>query len=748
MSTTDLTAPSSAAERAHDPVTLEVVRMRLDAIVDEMAIAMMRSSGSPVITESGDFNTALFDAQGRIYAYSNYVQFHIGSAKVALQGLLDVVPVEQMAPGDAFISNDSHTAGSTHPPDVSVITPIFHGETVVGFAQSQAHLLDVGGMNPGGFAPGAVDCFAEALRMPPGVKIHDRGEVVESVRRMIVNNIRLPIPFWNDVRSLVAANNTGARRLQATIEEFGAEAFGRYAELAIEAAREVVAERVRALPDGVYEATEWQEGDGKSDELRPIRCRMTVDGDSMELDFSASSEQTDGFVNCSYGALVGSVATAINPVLAWDLPFNEGVLGPLSVVAAERSIVNPAVPAPASNGHLTVGARVTRLVTLLLNRVVERSADAALRDRAQGIWADSWTGGISAGTRSDTGEYFVLFNMDGGLMGAGAQPGRDGLDGSGMVTQISNMVPDVEMNELMYPVLYLWKRVDPATGGPGAQRGGLGVDFAWTLWNCPEVLHTVFLPCAQVPAGGYGGGFPGGGGEQAILRGVDVHAAVAAGEAADPERLRPDAVELCEIVAQGLRIQAGDVFRQRIAGGGGYGDPLLRDPAAVAADVRDGYVSAEAARAAYGVVLAGGDGAGGGGAGAGASAGDGAGSVAVDAEATAALRREARAARLGRAPAELVAAGYEALAPVADAEAGGLGVRRSGGGWACRLCEQPLGDGAEWRDGTLTRTAGASAALAALGIRVRPREQVELTEHLCPSCGSSLDVAVTVAEAV
>ncbi|MDR9373021.1 hypothetical protein Q5424_28245, partial [Conexibacter sp. JD483] len=104
--------------------------------------------------------------------------------------------------------------------------------------------------------------------------------------------------------------------------------------------------------------------------------------------------------------------------------------------------------------------------------------------------------------------------------------------------------------------------------------------------------------------------------------------------------------------------------------------------------------------------------------------------------------------RLGRAPAELVAAGYEALAPVADAEAGGLGVRRSGGGWACRLCEQPLGDGAEWRDGTLTRTAGASAALAALGIRVRPREQVELTEHLCPSCGSSLDVAVTVAEAV
>lgn len=154
MSTIDTAPPAASTAtaaqqgRAHHPVTLEVIRMRLDSIVDEMAIAMMRSSGSPVITESGDFNTALFDADGRIYAYSNYVQFHIGSASVALRGLLDAVPIEQMEPGDAFISNDSHTAGSTHPPDVSVITPIFHEGRVVGFAQSQAHLLDIGGMNP------------------------------------------------------------------------------------------------------------------------------------------------------------------------------------------------------------------------------------------------------------------------------------------------------------------------------------------------------------------------------------------------------------------------------------------------------------------------------------------------------------------------------------------------------------------------------------------------------------------------
>ena len=436
-----------------------------------------------------------------------------------------------MEPGDAFIRNDSHTAGSTHPPDVSVITPIFHDGEVIAFAQSQAHLLDIGGMNPGGFAPSAVDCFAEALRMPPGVKCYERGEPVESVRRMIVNNVRLPVIFWNDVRSLVASNNTGARRLQATIEEFGADTFTRYADQAIVAANDVVAGRIADLPDGVYEAHEWQEGDGKTTDLLPVHCRMTIRGSELEFDFSESSPQTAGFTNCSYGALVGSVATGMNPMLAWDLPFNQGVLGPVTIVAADDSIVNPSIPAPASNGHLTVGARVTRLVTLLLNRVVERSADPELRRRAQGIWADSWTGGISAGTRTDTGEYFVLFNMDGGLMGAGAQPTGDGLDGSGMTTQVSNMVPDVEMNELMYPVLYLWKRLDDQTGGPGAQRGGLGVDYAWTLWNCDEVLHTVFCPCAQVPAGGYGGGYPGGGGEQSILRETDVRDALAKGVA-------------------------------------------------------------------------------------------------------------------------------------------------------------------------------------------------------------------------
>lgn len=712
---------------AHDPVTLEVIRMRLDAIVEEMAIAMIRSSGSPVITESGDFNTALFDATGRIYAYSNYVQFHIGSARVALDGLLAAVPASEMRPGDAFISNDSHTAGSTHPPDVSVITPIFHEDTVVGFAQSQAHLLDVGGMNPGGFAPGAIDCFAEALRLPPGVRFYEGGKPVESIRRLITNNVRLPDILWNDIRSLVASNNTGARRLAATIDEFGRETFRSYADRAIEAAREVVAERIGRLPDGVYTGVEWQEGDGRTTDLLPIRCEARVEGQKLTFDFAGTSPQVAGFVNCSFGALVGSVATGINPVLAWDLPFNQGVMEPITITAPDASMVNPDVPAPTSNGHLTVGGRVTRLVTALLNQIVERSAAPELRDRTQGVWADSWTGGISAGTRTDTGEYFVLFNMDGGLMGAGAQTVSDGLDASGMVTQVSNGAPDVEMNELMYPVLYLWKRLDAATGGPGGRRGGLGVDFAWTLWGGDEVLHTVFVPCAQVPAAGYGGGYPGGGGEQRILRQVPVDAVLAAGTAARSDELGEQSSELLELIEQGLVIRRGDVFRQRIAGGGGYGDPLLRAPETVARDARDGYVSREAAASAFGVVL-GADGT-------------------VDADGTSELRRSMRSARIGGGEvADLRVATLDEL--LEERGAGGtLTVARGAEGWGCQLCGGHLGDGEDWTATAIVRTTDAATRLAELGIRSRPHEDVAVVEYFCPHCGSLLDVRVVVREA-
>ncbi|WP_021591554.1 hydantoinase B/oxoprolinase family protein [Actinomadura welshii] len=711
-----MTSTQPEMPEGFDPVTLEVIRMRLDSIVEEMGIAMIRSSGSPVITEAGDFNTALFDPAGRIYAYSDYVQFHIGSGSVAVQNLVKAIEGEPLAPGDAFICNDPHTAGASHPPDTNVISPIFHGDELIGWAQSQAHLVDVGGMTPGGFAPGAHDCYAEALRLPPGVKIFERGEPVEWVRRILLNNVRVPTLFWNDVRSLVASNNTGIRRLLGTIEEFGLERFRDYTKLSFELAEQVVRERIRAIPDGTYSADEWTEHNGHVDDLYRVACTMTKSGDQITFDFTGSSEQTDGFVNCSYGALVGSVATAIVPILAWDVPFNEGVMTAFDIVAEPGSIVNPRPPAPISNGHLTTGARVSRVVTKLMNDACHRSDDDTVRNRTQGVWGDSWTGGISAGT-TDGGEYFVLFNMDGGGMGAGAQPDGDGLDCAGMMTQVNNMLPDVEMNEMLYPVLYLWKQLNVDSAGHGAHRGGLGLRFAWTLHGAPEVTQTVFAPSAQVVAGGFGGGLPGGGSGHEVWRRTDVARLLGDGRVPARDALSAEEKELLAINQQSVTVRAGDVFVQWIAGGGGYGDPLLRAPQLVAADVRDGYVTAQAARRTYGVVLTGG---------------------VVDETATERARAELRRERLGESPVQQV---------LPASPAGSSAPRRDADGWFVPASGARLGTGEDWHRAARKVTHVAADRLAAYGVRVRPRangQRVLIDEYYSPACGTLLEACVRV----
>lgn len=706
-------------ENDYDPVTLEVVRMRLDSIVEEMGIAMIRSSGSPVITEAGDFNTALFDPEGRIFSYSDYVQFHIGSGGVAVRNLIATIDVSEVREGDAFISNDPHTSGSSHPPDTTVISPIFHDGELIAWAQSQAHLVDVGGMTPGGFAPSAVDCYSEAVRIPPGVKVFERGVPVESTRRLLLNNVRVPVLYWNDVRSLVASNNFGSKRLLEAIEEFGLAEFRAYSELSFRLAERLVRRRVAALPDGRWEAEEWTEHNGHDDTLLRVHCVLTKAGDQVTFDFTGSSAQTGGFVNCSLGATIGSVASAVVPILAWDVPFNEGVMTAFEVRTERGSIVDPVPPAPISNGHLTTGARVSRVITKLLNEVCRDADDPALRERTQGVWADSWTGGISAGL-TDEGEYVVLFNMDGGAIGAGAQPDGDGLDCAGMMTQVNNMLPDVEMNEMLYPVLYLWKRLSPESTGHGMFRGGLGAEFAWTLHGAQEVTQTVFAPTAQVPADGFGGGLPGGGSGHEILRASNAHDLLAAARVPDAQNLAGDRRETLAINQSGFPVRRGDVFLQWCAGGGGYGDPLLRDADRVARDVVDGFVDEEIAAAVYGVVL-GGEGA--------------------DADATAARRAQIRAARLDAEPARAATrrgTGSEAASP-----------RRSGSEWSCPSCAGALGTGDTWRTSTASVSGVAATTLAALGTRVRPRTEpgaVLLDRDYCPHCGTQLDARVRVEE--
>lgn len=712
----------------YDSVTLEVIRMRLDNIVEEMGIAMIRSSGSPVITEARDYNTALFDAEGRFFSYSDAVQVHIGSGGVAVGNLIAAIGLNQFRPGDVFISNDPHTAGSSHLPDTTVITPIFRDEMLVGFAQSQAHLVDVGGVSPGGLAPAATDCFSEGLRIPPGVKIFEGWQEVDSVRRLVANNVRVPSLVWNDIRSMVASNTTGSRRLLDAIAEFGLETFREYTALSFALAEEVLRSRIGDLPNGVYRGKEWVEGNGHDDNFYPVQCKMTVADDSVTFDFDGSSPQADGYINCSYGALVGSVASAIVPVLGWDVPFNEGVMTAFDIKAPVGTVVNSTPPAPVGNGHMTTGVRATRLVVRLLNEACVRSENSLLIQRVQGEWGDSFTGCISAGLTEDTGDFFVWFNMDGGGTGAGAQLVRDGHDSAGAMTQVGNMLPDVEMNEMLYPALYLWKRLATNTGGAGASRGGMGLDYAWTLWGADAATETLWSPVSALPPWGFAGGYPGGGGGFEFQIGTNVKKLIAEGRYPTQNSIQAQEIALQDVNAQMVPLTRGDVFRSWIAGGGGIGDPLLRKAELVAADVRDGYVSAECAKDVYGVILDGQD---------------------ADYAATAAQRKELRGQRL---TAHGITDRPKDVQQIEDLPAAQLVPSRAEDGqWHCPACAHTLGGSADWHDDALVASYTASDRLGEVGGNSRARqgtpERITLSEFICAGCGTQLAAEVSVEEA-
>jgi N-methylhydantoinase B len=282
-----------------------------------------------------------------------------------------------------------------------------------------------------------------------------------------------------------------------------------------------------------------------------------------------------------------------------------------------------------------------------------------------------------------------------------------------MMTQVNNMLPDVEMNEMLYPVLYLWKQLDTASAGHGAHRGGLGLRFAWTLHGAQEVTQTVFAPTAQVVADGFGGGLPGGGSGHEVWRRTDVARLFADGLVPDGDSLTVADRELLAINQQSVSIRAGDVFVQWIAGGGGYGDPLLRDPRLVADDVRNGYVTADTARRTYGVVVADGT---------------------VDEEATLRARAALREERLGGTPTQEVTAGPSAP-------------RRDADGWYVPASGARLGKGEDWRTAARKVTYVAADRLADHGVRVRPRiegRRVLIDEFYSPSCGTLLEAAVRV----
>nr|HMN84073.1 hydantoinase B/oxoprolinase family protein [Burkholderiaceae bacterium] len=592
---------SSTSAASPDPVTFEVLNHRLLSITEEMGIQYMRCSGSNVLITGNDAATAIMQPDGALVSVGPYIvtQGNVLPLIVAsTQRLCGDVGIRD---GDIFICNDPYL-GAIHHPDFATVAPLFWDGELIGWIGASGHQLDTGGMDPGGFSIKAVDVHQEGLRMPP-VKLVDGGVLREDVLRWILNQVRDPL-VGLDVKGQVAALNTGRRRILELIEAWGVATVRAVMAGSITHAREKLQQRLRELPDGVWRDVQYIDHDGHESKIYQIVCTMEKRGDRLTFDFDGTSPNARGLINATYSGLQAAVLSAVYINLCWDIPWNRGVRDCLDLRTKTGTVNNCAYPAPCAMATISAVIVTIDVAWRCLSQLL--LASDRHRDQAMAVWSGTSMAPIFAGT-SQHGFPFAATEMSHFGGGGGARIDDDGVDTAGIVFNTTPNMPNIEDQEAEYPVLYLFRRHLRDSGGPGRFRGGRSAELAYTIHHAPgDRLEGLFAGTgAEMPnAIGVGGGMPGAAIRIAHLTDTDVPQRIARG-AALPAALEDIAGKFTILPPKHVRspIAPGDVWYHSWQAGGGYGDPLLRDPDRVAGDVARRIVSPQAAAGIYGVVL-------------------------------------------------------------------------------------------------------------------------------------------------
>jgi N-methylhydantoinase B len=724
---------------AVDPVTFEVIWHRLHDITEEMGIKYMRTSGSPVLVGAYDASTGITLPDGELVAMGPYITTQAHVLRLIIGS---VIAKRSVAPGiragDMYICNDPYL-GATHQPDVATVAPVFHQGVLRAWVGSSGHWLDIGGPEPGGFNMNAVTVFDEGLRLPP-VRLVDEGVIREDLVDLIMAQVREPLAEL-DLRGQVVANQTGADRLLRLLDSYGADTVTAVMREGIDHVERRLRDRLRGLPDGVWREVQYLDHDGHGPAVRQIVCTVTKRGTSLTIDFAGSAGQTAGFANCARGGLRAATLSAVCIALGYDLPWNDGVARCVEIVAPPRTIVTAEFPSPVSMATISAIIVTLNLVHATLSRML--LASPRHHDEVMATWCGTSLG-VSMMGLNDRRQFTVAPEASHFAAGCGARAHADGVDTGGIIINTTANIPSVEATEAEYPLLYLFRRQLTDSGGAGRFRGGMSAGVAIVPHEAGGPLETSFAGVgAEVPGGfGLGGGLPGAAARFLRFAGADVPAGLAtAGRLPADLGDIPGEAEVTAINTSHGHFPADSVEYHNWQAGGGFGDPLDRDPGRVLEDVRDRRVSARCARDLYGVVVTAGTGP------------DGA--AMLDRAATRRARNAIRKARLaaGRPAAEIVLAGGEEwlslTAWVSAIPASGelrigetirLDFDRDRA--SCLRCGTRLGAARDdARRGCLAEITGTSSAGPVRG-QDYGQDTVCLVRYYCPGCARQLDVSV------
>jgi N-methylhydantoinase B len=556
-----------------DPVTFEVVKNALASSVDQMAEQILRTCHSFVIY-CRDFSSALCDAEGNTVAQgSQDISVHVGTLHFTAQAILEAFG-DELREGDIFAVNDPYLGG-THFSDVRVLRPIFVDGELLAMAQSNGHWADVGGSVPGSFDVSAKEHFGEGLRIPP-VRIVERGTLREDLVRMIISNTRAPEDCRGDLEAQITATGVAEAEVRRLAERYGVEtlrqAFGEVQDYVERLARQ----RIAALPDGTWEATDYIDADPVAGEgLIPIHVRMTIDGDQLRYDLSGSHPAIGTFLNSSAGSTFSAVVAGTKTFFP-DIPLNSGFYRVLDVdLGPEGSVVNATWPTAVTGFCAGPFEKIMNAIFRMWSQVMPERA-IACGFNLEYLLVGGWD------HRQADRTFFMWYDWMAG--GWGGRNGRDGSNTTSPVFGAGLAVQPLEGQERLCPVLTTGHQVRVDSGGPGRWRGGCGVEKGGILTTSHNTVMSYSCDRARSVTWGIEGGLP-----------SLPHGTWLTREGGEPEFLGAS--------FSGVPIGPGDRFTRPSAGGGGFGDPLERDPQSVCEDVADGYVSLERAALDYGVVV-------------------------------------------------------------------------------------------------------------------------------------------------
>jgi N-methylhydantoinase B len=557
-----------------DPITLAVLNGRLVQIADEMDATLYRSAFNPIIAEAHDACHGLYHAEtgATLVQGTSGLPIFVGAMAFAVKAVIDKAARDgDLAPGDTYLFNDPYDGG-THLNDIRLVRPLMRNGRVFAWLASVGHWLDVGGNVPGNFNAKATESFQEGFRVPP-VKLIRDGILQQDIIDILAANSRVPQSNWGDLNGQINALDLGARRLEALLDEYGDDTVAAaLAQLTARAAA-LMRANIAALPDGTYSYDDFLDNDGITDAPLRIALDLTIAGEHMRLDFSRSAPPCDGPLNIARSTTVACCYVALKHLFT-DVPANAGCLAPIEFVIPDSTLL--AVNAPRPVGGYT--ETILRVIDVIFGAFAK-----AAPARANGSPFATINALSLAGWR-EHGRKWVMFCFFGG--GLGGNPDGDGLNhGNNPISTAT--IPPLEILESLYPVMFTQWALRPDSGGPGQHRGGLGAIYELTTLS--ESGAEVFLlgERGKYPPFGVNGG-----GTAALNRFVYE---TDAGASTPP---------LVSKITD-IRIRPGQKVRLETPGGGGFGDPMARDPARVARDVRLGYVSRDAALCDYKVALMG-----------------------------------------------------------------------------------------------------------------------------------------------